>query len=163
MKINLRLEGTIGVPEGCTSIPASGELLIDPFVAHSTSPSGSTGSFSWPFTQAILAKEAVYVELPDEISNRFIRRGWGDRPSRAVVVPLSSEAETTPLGVVILGLNTRTLYGAEYSKWIDITRFSLSALLTAVIAREEEIQRSEYIYINKNWFSVRLYMILPVI
>jgi hypothetical protein len=93
--------------------------------------------------QAIHSKQTIPVYLPEEVSEDFIRRSWGDRATNAVVIPITSEADSSFLGLLIMGLNTRRTLDVDYSQWIDVTRSSISALLTAVVSREKEVRRLE--------------------
>lgn len=137
-RLRLNLSGSIGVPEGHPYIPLTTQAPIDPSLY---TPTQQPPSFQWPFSHAIQSKDVIPIYLPEEVSNDFIRRGWFDRATNAVVIPMSSDADASCLGLLIMGLNTRRNLDADYSQWIDVIRSSLSALLTAVVSREKEVQR----------------------
>ena len=142
----LTLEGTIGVPEGHFSIPAQFHVTADlfsPDPVHITSSPGN--KFHWPVAEAILSKEILIVDLSPAVVQGFHLRGWKDLPRAAAIIPLSSDADSSPLGVLIMGLNTRRTYDQEYSRWVDVTRSTLCAMLTATKAREDEAQRLEQV------------------
>ena len=141
-RLRLRLGGSVGLREEHPSIPYEMSVLIRPM--HSLANSNSS-RFEWPLEEAIREKEPIRVDLPPKISKDFENRGWGDHIRSAVVVALSSEADGTPLGIVILGLNTRRHYDIDYRKWVDVLRSSMSSLLNGSIAREEEVRRAEYV------------------
>lgn len=145
-QLHLALEGTIGVPEGHVSIPTQFHVTADlcsPDSVHiSSSPSDK---FHWPVAEAILSKEILIVDLPATAVQGFHLRGWKDLPRAAAIIPLSSDADSSPLGVLIMGLNTRRTYDQEYTRWVDVTRSTLCAMLTATKAREEEAQRLEQV------------------
>jgi hypothetical protein len=139
-QLRLSLSGSIGVPEGHPYVPVSTQIMIDPSML---TPTHQPPKFQWPFAHAIQTKDVISVYLPTDVSSDFIRRGWYDRPTNAVVIPMSSEADSSFLGLLIMGLNTRRNLDADYNQWIDVTKSSLSALLTAVISREKEVRRLE--------------------
>jgi hypothetical protein len=144
--LHLTLEGTIGVPEGNPSIPTHFHVTADLFSPDPVHISSSPGDkFHWPVADAILGKEILIVDLPPAVVQGFHLRGWKDLPRAAAIIPLSSDADSSPLGVLIMGLNTRRTYDQEYSRWMDVTRSTLCAMLTATKAREEEAMRLEQV------------------
>jgi len=145
-QLHLSLEGTIGVPDGHLSIPAHFHVTADLFSPDPVHISSSPGNkFHWPVAEAILNKEILIVDLPPAVVQGFHLRGWRDIPRAAAIIPLSSDADSSPLGVLIMGLNTRRTYDQEYSRWVDLTRSTLCAMLTATKAREEEARRLEQV------------------
>jgi len=146
VQLHLTLEGTIGVPEEHLSIPTQFRVTADPFSPDPVHILTSPGdNFHWPVADAILSKETLMVDLPPAVVQGFHLRGWKDLPRAAAIIPLSSDADASPLGVLIMGLNTRRTYDQEYSRWVDVTRSTLCAMLTATKAREEEAQRLEQV------------------
>ncbi|KAG8820403.1 hypothetical protein FRC17_010162, partial [Serendipita sp. 399] len=140
IKLRLELRGTIGIPDDHDYTPSSLSIVIHPMISPPLTPSTQ---FRWPIQQAIRDKQAIRVAIPHHVSDGIQRRGWGDRPLHAVVIPISSEGNAKPLGVLIAGLNTRRNFDADYNKWVDVMRSSMSSLLTASIAREDEVKRAE--------------------
>lgn len=146
VQLHLELEGTIGVPEGHSSIPTQFHVTTDLFSHDPVHMSSSPGEgFHWPVADAILNKKTLIVDLPPTVVQGFHLRGWKDLPRAAAIIPLSSDADSSPLGVLIMGLNTRRTYDQEYARWVDVTRSTLCAMLTATKAREEEAQRLEQV------------------
>jgi hypothetical protein len=139
-RLRLQLGGTINVPSGHPSVRQVIDVVINPGMGFRGTRSNG---FEWPIERAFHSRESIRVCFPKEIANEFQRRGWGDRVTDAIVVPLSSEGDLAPLGVAILGLNTRRNFDADYSRWIDVLRAAMSSYLTGAIAREEEVKRSE--------------------
>ncbi|KAG8822513.1 hypothetical protein FRC17_009560 [Serendipita sp. 399] len=140
IKLRLELHGTIGIPDDYEFTPPSLSIVVHSMVSPPLTPHTQ---FRWPIQQAIRDKQAIRVAIPHHVSDGIRRRGWGDRPSHAVVIPLSSEGSAKPLGVLIAGLNTRRNFDTDYNKWVDVLRSSMSSLLTASIAREDEVKRAE--------------------
>jgi hypothetical protein len=139
-RLRLQLGGTINIPPGHPSARQAIDVVINPGMGFGDIRSNS---FEWPIEQAFHSRESIRVCFPKEFANEFQKRGWGDRVTDAIVIPLSSEGDLAPLGVAILGLNTRRNFDADYSRWIDVLRAAMSSYLTGAIAREEEIKRSE--------------------
>ena len=134
------------MPEGHVSIPTQFHVTADLFSPDSIHiPSSPSDEFHWPVAEAILSKVILIVDLPPAVVQGFHLRGWKDLPRAAAMIPLSSDADSSPLGVLIMGLNTRRTYDQEYSRWVDVTRSTLCAMLTATKAREEEAQRLEQV------------------
>lgn len=115
-------------------------VVIDPIMGFKGIRSNG---FEWPIEQAFHSRESIRVTVPKDVTDGFQKRGWGDQVTDAIVIPLSSEGDSSHLGVAILGLNTRRSFDADYSKWIDVLRSAMSSYLTGAIAREEEVRRSE--------------------
>jgi len=138
--LRLQLAGTINIPPTHACVPQIIDAVIQPGSEFDWT---SSNIFKWPIEQALQSRESIRVSIPKECADDFQKRGWGDRVTDAIVVPLSSEGDLTPLGVAILGLNTRRNFDADYSTWIDVLRAAMSSYLTGAIAREEEIKRSE--------------------
>ncbi|KAG8770174.1 hypothetical protein FRC15_004208, partial [Serendipita sp. 397] len=141
IKLSLRLGGTIGLSEDFEYIPQNLNIVVHPMEPPLLNP---PTQFRWPIQQAIRDKQPIRVAIPHHVSDGIQRRrGWGDRPSHAVVIPIAGDGDARPLGVLITGLNTRRSFDADYSKWVDVLRSSMSSLLAASIAREDEVKRAE--------------------
>lgn len=141
--VSMKLGGAVGVEGDHPAFPPYIEVKINGYA--SSMASADEDSFMWPFEQAIQGRDPVRVVLPRSISDGIQRRGWGDRVTQAMVIPISSEGDAQPLGAFILGLNTRRALDVDYVKWIDVMRSSVNALLTASIAREEEVRRADHL------------------
>jgi hypothetical protein len=139
-KISFRLRGSIGIPEGYEYVPTKVDVIVHPFTGSYLQTSDS---FEWPFEQSLHEKSAIRFPIPKEISSGFQKRGWGDLASHGVIMSLSPESDSRPLGMLVLGLNTRRNYDSDYGMWIDVLRAAVSSYLTGSIAREEEVKRSE--------------------
>ncbi|KAG8830151.1 hypothetical protein FRC17_005343 [Serendipita sp. 399] len=140
--LTFKLSGSIGFSVDHPYLPPSVRVITHPFLSPS-GPMAETELFSWPFQQAVSSREPIRVSIPPSVSEGIGRRGWGDRVTHAIVMTLSSDSDAKPLGVIILGLNTRRPFDADYSKWIDVLRSSLGSYMTGCISREEEVKRAE--------------------
>lgn len=100
--------------------------------------------YSWPFSEAVQCQEVIHVENLDErLVSGFERRGWGDLPREAVVIPISLGGNTVPSAVLVIGINPRMPYDATYRGDMDIFRMSLGSALRATLGREAEVKRAE--------------------
>lgn len=139
--ISLDLSGSIGVPEGHPYMPKSALVQVD----YAGVEKGRVASSpSWPFADAIVSRQIIHIEQLDErLISGFEKRGWGDTPREAVVVPIGLADQSTPAALLIIGINTRRPYDATYRNDIDIMRMSLSSTLRATLGREAEVKRSK--------------------
>lgn len=98
----------------------------------------------WPFQEAIQTHRCVHVpHLADYIVEGFDKRGWGDRPREAVVIPLGLDDQKVPPAILVIGINTRRPYDRNYRNDMDIIRMTLSSTLNATLGREAEVKRAE--------------------
>ncbi|KAF8312814.1 hypothetical protein DL93DRAFT_2168193 [Clavulina sp. PMI_390] len=135
------------------------DALGDSSPAHSSSASqphppqgehhysGQTQQFDWsPFiAKAMSLGTAVHVpSLPSSLMSNIGRtRGWRDPVRSAVVLPITSEGETSEAAVLILGCNPRRPFNGVYAEFVDVLRMTLSSALNAVLGREAETKRAD--------------------
>ncbi|KAL5528950.1 hypothetical protein ACEPAG_4924 [Sanghuangporus baumii] len=100
----------------------------------------------WPFAEAFANRLPVRVSnLPDYVVEGFELRGWGEHAREAIVIPICVEDTDVPGAMLILGLNSRRPYDADYANWIDLFRLAMNAMLTAVKGREADLIRAEHL------------------
>jgi hypothetical protein len=132
------------------------------------SPLGSTTSSAHPPTSSSTAKSTefgldlarVFVSssielidpLPAHLAQGLDERGFKDIPRMVAVLPIStnaskngrnSDGRTLPYAVLLLGLNTRRAYDADYASWIESVGSGLSNQLTVVLQREADMRMME--------------------
>ena len=111
VRVSLKLVGTIGIPAGHAATPLKTEVTLDSLTHRVLSEmsgsvtsvnetvqgesDGETPDFTnWPFFDVFGQSSTVYVEnLPETIAESLFRRGWGDVPREAVVIPISAEGD----------------------------------------------------------------------
>ncbi|PVF95897.1 hypothetical protein CPB86DRAFT_737923 [Serendipita vermifera] len=142
-QICLRLRGVIGVPDKNPYAPETFSFTFSPL--GTTSSTSSLERFCWPFEQATHERTFVPFPVLPEVAKSFERRSWGDPTTHAVIMPLSSDLDSKPLGFLIMGLNTRRNFDADYRSWISLLKSALDSYLTGSIAREEEVKRANYL------------------
>jgi hypothetical protein len=140
-RVSLYLGGVVGVPDQHAYAPDKYNFTFSPF--RSAPISSSAEDFMWPFEQATHERSPIRFPVPAEVTIGFQQRGWGDLTTHAVILSLSSEVDSTPLGFLIMGVNTRRNYDADYSNWMHLLKSALSSYLAGSISREEEVKRSK--------------------
>ncbi|SCZ87449.1 BZ3500_MvSof-1268-A1-R1_Chr2-2g04915 [Microbotryum saponariae] len=163
----IKLTGSLGVPED--HVFRVDEIVVDltPPTSRLSSASGShsnTGSgsgsgssnlttmdtdgprsrWSWPFEDACLRREPVFVERLGELANHLEKRGWDDSPRHAVVIPITVESTSNaPQAVLVLGVSSRSVYDDLYSTFFSLVARHIAIGLYAVLTAEIDAKRSE--------------------
>ncbi|CCO32335.1 hypothetical protein BN14_06394 [Rhizoctonia solani AG-1 IB] len=118
----------------------------------STRSSKSTDS-SLDITKAFASGSIELVDpLPAHLAQGLDGRGFKDVPRMVAIVPISTgstqagrsaHGRTLPYGVLVLGINTRRAYDADYASWLESVGSVLSNQLTAVLQREADMRMME--------------------
>jgi PAS domain S-box-containing protein len=98
---------------------------------------------AWPIQEVLNRKSAIIVE---NLAKRFdsIPAGFWDKPpSRALLVPITSQGQDVPAGVLIAGLNPYRQIDASYSGFIDLVAGQIAASVANARAYDEERKRAE--------------------
>ncbi|CED85098.1 histidine kinase [Phaffia rhodozyma] len=150
--IVLHLAGTVGVPSGdCSDHHASAPLTIDLNIyefnksnpQEMPDPSGKSRS-PWPLREAFMTQRVVHVEsLDPELAEILEPRSWGESPTSAVVIPISDDYNGGRLAFLIIGLNTRRPYDADYQEFIEDLRAQLLSNLRGISLFESEVLRTK--------------------
>lgn len=123
-----RLASQTGLPIGH---PAAPDLI-----------NTETGSI-WPLTELLEGKDSFIVE---DLNARFdsLPTGFWDRsPWRALLVPITSQTQNTPAGVLIVGLNPYRPLDVSYAGFLSLVAGQIAASITNVRAYEAERKRAE--------------------
>ncbi|KAG8762531.1 hypothetical protein FRC11_009066, partial [Ceratobasidium sp. 423] len=129
------------------------------------SPMGSTSSSTRPPTPSrstesgldltkVFASGAIEIvdPLPAHLAQGLDSRGFKDLPRMVAVMPVSTNSsqsgrsahgKTLPCGVLVVGLNTRRAYDADYASWLESVGSGLSNQLTVVLQREADMRMME--------------------
>jgi hypothetical protein len=126
------LEWTIGYADNYSGIPKTLDLGDDNALAHAISGSAKNGA-------ATLYRDEDGI-LPGSVFKTTEKRGFGDPCKALLVIPITTSTETTT-GYIILGVNTRRPYDAEYQDWIEVFSNLLGTSAASVALHEEEVQR----------------------
>jgi hypothetical protein len=118
----------------------------------STRSSKSTDS-SLDITKTFASGSIELVDpLPTHLAQGLDGRGFKDAPRMVAIVPISTNStqagrsahgRTLPYGVLVLGINTRRAYDADYASWLESVGSVLSNQLTAVLQREADMRMME--------------------
>ncbi|KAJ1307032.1 hypothetical protein OPQ81_008011 [Rhizoctonia solani] len=90
--------------------------------------------------------------LPNQLAQGLDGRGFKDVPRTAALLPINmymsqgrgrQNGQIVPYAVLLLGLNTRRAYDADYASWLESVGASLSNQLTVVLQREADMRLIE--------------------
>jgi len=131
------LEGSLGVPAGHPSAVSlidlkSSEEGFAPYMRDSMSD----------LTRPIVLNEEDGT-LPSNLLEGLAWRGFGD-PSRTIVVfPVHpTTAGDSVVGFIVLGINPRRRYDADYELFVNLLSRQLATSMASVVLFEEEIKRN---------------------
>lgn len=131
------LEGALGMP--------SDHPLATPSIDLKTSEEGFAPflrkSMTQPTNPIILSKDDG--TLPQHLIEGIKWRGFGD-PSRTIVVfPVHPTTGEGVVGFIIMGVNPRRPYNADYQLFINLASRQLATSMASVVLFEEEIKRGQ--------------------
>ncbi|KAK0657681.1 hypothetical protein B0T16DRAFT_453116 [Cercophora newfieldiana] len=132
------LEGSLGVPDGHPSaVPLidlkSSEDGFAPYMRD------SMADLSGP---VVLSEEDD--TLPGHLLEGFAWRGFGDRCRTIVVFPVHpTTAGDSIVGFIVLGINPRRQYDADYQLFVSLLSRQLATSMASVVLFEEEIRRGQ--------------------
>jgi hypothetical protein len=90
--------------------------------------------------------------LPAHLTKGLDSRGFKDTPRAVAILPINTNSSqggrndirsTLPSAVLVLGLNTRRAYDADYASWLESVGAGLSNQLTVVLQREADTRMIE--------------------
>jgi GAF domain-containing protein len=125
------LEWKIGYAAKHDDIPEALDFEDDNALAKAMSDSAKTGV-------ATLYRHED-GELPDALYTDIEKRGFGDPVKAMLVIPVRTSNESTT-GYIIMGLNTRRPYDAEYQEFLVVFTNFLSTSAASVALHEEEVR-----------------------
>ncbi|GAA5907789.1 hypothetical protein JCM5296_004537, partial [Sporobolomyces johnsonii] len=110
---------------GSTSTASSRQLSSEPAEAP---------AWSWPFDEACHKREPVFVEDLSAFADSLEKRGWGNPPKHAVVIPIMVEAgQTIPGAVFVLGVNSMNQYDHLMETFFNLVARHVAIGLFAVL------------------------------
>jgi GAF domain-containing protein len=72
-----------------------------------------------------------------------ILNGWDESPSSALLVPIASQAQDTPAGILVAALNPYRQLDASYSGFLNLIAGQIAGSLANARAYEQERKRAE--------------------
>ncbi|KAG8705200.1 hypothetical protein FRC08_001781 [Ceratobasidium sp. 394] len=149
---SLSLDGT---PRGVTAL--SSPIATNPTISvasggHSSPPAGSSTRLN--FASVFVSGSVEIVDpLPPFLAQGLNGRGFRDTPRAAAFLPIctsgkgnggaSDHGRTLPHAVLLLGLNTRRAYDADYAAWLESVCAGLSNQFSVVLQREADARMIE--------------------
>ncbi|CUA74663.1 protein-histidine kinase [Rhizoctonia solani] len=120
--------------------------------SHPPTPSGST-ELGLDLTKVFASGSIEIVDpLPVHLAQGLDGRGFKDLPRMVAMVPISTNStqsgrsthgRTLPCGILLIGLNTRRQYDADYASWLESVGAGLSNQLSVVLQREADMRMME--------------------
>ncbi|CAE6519545.1 unnamed protein product [Rhizoctonia solani] len=166
--VKLTLVGSVGIPSGHAMATETIEYTLDPVtyrIVRGRSDSMSTSDASPALVRPPLISPPVSstssiqshlgldmasvlvsgsIELIDPLPSHLAKdldgRGFKDVPRTAAILPISTSSSPSlvPHAVLVVGLNTRRAYDADYAAWLESLRAGLSNQLNVVLRREAD-------------------------
>ncbi|KAI5477386.1 hypothetical protein MNV49_006453 [Pseudohyphozyma bogoriensis] len=161
-RIVLQCQGSIGIPTGHPFAPETQMVDLQDLtlpLSHRSASSSSniahsdsrTPGWSWPFEEACMSLKPVFVDRLGELASGLEERGWGEKPSQAIVIPLAGEAgQLIPAGVLVFGLSPRCKFDDAYETFVKLVGHHVAIGLLGVANAEADAKRAnELIALDK--------------
>ncbi|KAF7872839.1 uncharacterized protein EAF02_008910 [Botrytis sinoallii] len=128
------LEGSLGVPEGHVSAQSRLDLK-----RH-------LGGYVPALREAMKTRQPTLLSLSDSmlpvgLTRGYNWRGFGEPSREAVVLPLRPTNAENTLGFLVIGVNPRRPYDADYESFVKILNRQLANSLASVTLFQDEIRR----------------------
>lgn len=110
---------------------------------HPAAPESFEGHQVWPVDELLAGKDSVVVE---DLGTRFdsLPFGFWDRaPWRALLLPITSQAQGAPAGVLITALNPYRPLDVSYAGFVQLIAGQIAASVANARAYEAERKRAE--------------------
>src|ERR1700727_440975 len=88
-------------------------------------------------------KDSVIVEDLAERFGSLPTGAWDIPPHRALLLPMTSQAQTTPAGVIVIGLNPYRPLDVSYAGFLNLIAGQIAASIANARAYEDEKKRAE--------------------
>lgn len=101
------------------------------------------GDQIWPIAELLSGKDSVIIE---DLSSRFYSLPlgfWDKAPWRALLLPITSQGQSTPAGVLIAGLNPYRPLDVSYAGFLSLIAGQIAAAIANARAFEAEKKRAE--------------------
>jgi PAS domain S-box-containing protein len=98
---------------------------------------------AWPIGEVLNRKSSVTIENLAERFDSIPTGFWDIPPTRALLVPITSQGQDVPGGVLIAGLNPYRPMDVSYSGFIDLIAGQIAASVANARAYDEERKRAE--------------------
>jgi signal transduction histidine kinase len=99
------------------------------------------GSACWPLARALAGETVTVSGLAERLG--LAAGFWADLVDSALVIPLTGEAGSAPLGALVLGASPSRALDEEYRGFLDLVAGQVGTALRNARAYEEERRRAE--------------------
>ena len=100
-------------------------------------------SQTWPMSDLLSGKDSVIV---DDLAQRFASLptgAWDSPPNRAVLLSMTSQAQSNPAGIIVIGLNPYRPLDVSYAGFLKLIAGQVAASISNARAYENEKKRAE--------------------
>ena len=97
----------------------------------------------WPIRDMLARKDPLILETLAERLRTVPSGFWDKAPERAILVPISSQTQESPAGVLVAGLNPYRQLDANYSGFLTLIAGQIAASIANARAYENERKRAE--------------------
>ena len=98
---------------------------------------------TWPMSELLSGKDSVIVEdLPERFAS-LPTGAWNSPPNRALLLPMTSQAQSTSAGIIVIGLNPYRPLDVSYAGFLNLIAGQIAASIANARAYEEEKKRAE--------------------
>ena len=97
----------------------------------------------WPMSDLLSGKDSVVVEDLAERFGSLPTGAWDSPPNRALLLPMMSQAQSTPAGIIVIGLNPYRPLDVSYVGFLNLLAGQIAASIAKARAYEEEKKRAE--------------------
>jgi signal transduction histidine kinase/PAS domain-containing protein len=129
-----RLACRTGIEEGHPAAPASIELSA----LNQVSPNQV-----WPFGDLLGGKDSIVVENLAERFESLPSGFWDKSPWRALLLPITSQGQDRPAGVIVAGLNPYRPLDVSYAGFINLVAGQIASSIANARAYLAEKKRAE--------------------
>jgi len=124
-----RLASHTGIPAGHSAAPE----VIDLAETNQT----------WPMSDLLRGKDSVIVEGLTKRFDGLPTGAWDSPPNRALLLPMTSQAQGTPAGIIVIGLNPYRPLDVSYTGFLNLIAGQIAASIANARAYEDEKSRAE--------------------
>ena len=118
----------------------AGHTFSPPTIALTASDEDRT---TWPLGQVVRDERPLLVERLEERFGTVPPGPWSDPPDRALVLPIPSNIQHRPAGVLVLGISAWLDFDDLYRGFCDLVTAQVSTAIANARAYEEERKRAE--------------------
>jgi PAS domain S-box-containing protein len=98
---------------------------------------------TWPMSDLLRGKDSVIVEDLAERFGSLPTGAWDSPPNRALLLPMASQAQSSPAGIIVIGLNPFRPLDVSYAGFLNLTAKQVAASIANARAYEDEKKRAQ--------------------